>query len=53
MALAYLSAGGFGPILLVSLIQSALLAPLAPIADAIALSASLSFVPPQYRSRQG
>ena len=42
MALAYLSAGGFGPILLVSLIQSALLAPLAPVADAMALSASLS-----------
>jgi PPP family 3-phenylpropionic acid transporter len=42
MALAYLPAGGFGPILLVSLIHSVLLAPLAPIADAIALSASLS-----------
>jgi len=42
MALAYLSAAGFGPILLVCLIESALLAPLAPIADAVALSASLS-----------
>ena len=41
-ALAYLSARGFGPILLVSLIQSALLAPIAPIADALTLSASLS-----------
>jgi PPP family 3-phenylpropionic acid transporter len=42
MALVYLSAGGFVSILLVGLIHSALLAPLAPIADAIALSASLS-----------
>jgi MFS transporter, PPP family, 3-phenylpropionic acid transporter len=41
-ALAYLSARGFGPILLVSLTQSALLAPIAPIADALTLSASLS-----------
>jgi len=41
MALAYLPVGSFGPILLVSLIQSAFLAPLAPIADAMALSASL------------
>ena len=40
-ALAYLSARGFGPILLVSLIQSALLAPIAPIADALTLCASL------------
>jgi PPP family 3-phenylpropionic acid transporter len=42
MALAYLSARGFEPILLVSLIQSALLAPIVPIADAVTLSASLS-----------
>jgi PPP family 3-phenylpropionic acid transporter len=41
MALAYLPAGGFGSILLVSLIQSVFLAPLAPIADAMALSASI------------
>ena len=41
-ALAYLSARGFEPILLVSLIQSALLAPIVPIADAVTLSASLS-----------
>jgi PPP family 3-phenylpropionic acid transporter len=41
-ALAYLSARGFGPILLVSVAQSALLAPIAPIADALTLSASLS-----------
>jgi PPP family 3-phenylpropionic acid transporter len=41
VALAYLPVGGFGPILLVSLIQSAYLAPLAPIADAMALSASI------------
>jgi MFS transporter, PPP family, 3-phenylpropionic acid transporter len=41
-ALAYLSVRGFGPILLVSLTQSALLAPIAPIADAMTLSASLS-----------
>lgn len=41
IALAYLPAGGFGAILAVGLIQSALLAPLAPIADALALSASL------------
>jgi MFS transporter, PPP family, 3-phenylpropionic acid transporter len=41
-ALAYLSAPGFEPILLVSLIQSALLAPVVPIADAVTLSASLS-----------
>jgi MFS transporter, PPP family, 3-phenylpropionic acid transporter len=41
-ALAYLSAGGFGPILLVGLIQSALLAPLVPISDAVTLSASVS-----------
>jgi MFS transporter, PPP family, 3-phenylpropionic acid transporter len=41
-ALAYLSARGFGPILLVILVQSALLAPIAPIADALTLSASLS-----------
>jgi MFS transporter, PPP family, 3-phenylpropionic acid transporter len=42
MALAYLSARGFEPILLVSLIQSGLLAPIVPIADAVTLSASLS-----------
>jgi MFS transporter, PPP family, 3-phenylpropionic acid transporter len=41
-ALAYLSARGLRPILLVSLTQSALLAPIAPIADALTLSASLS-----------
>src|SRR5258708_8315333 len=41
MALAYLPAGSFGPVLLVSLIYSAFLAPLAQIADAMALSASL------------
>jgi MFS transporter, PPP family, 3-phenylpropionic acid transporter len=41
MALAYLPAGSFGPILLVGVMQSAFLAPLAPIADAMALSASL------------
>jgi MFS transporter, PPP family, 3-phenylpropionic acid transporter len=41
-ALAYLSARGFEPILLVGLIQSALLAPIVPIADAVTLSASLS-----------
>ncbi len=41
IALAYLPAGSFGPVLLVSLIYSAFLAPLAPIADAMALSASL------------
>jgi MFS transporter, PPP family, 3-phenylpropionic acid transporter len=41
-ALAYLSARDFGSILLVSLTQSALLAPIAPIADALTLSASLS-----------
>jgi MFS transporter, PPP family, 3-phenylpropionic acid transporter len=41
-ALAYLSARDFQPILLVSLIQSALLAPIVPIADAMTLSASLS-----------
>jgi PPP family 3-phenylpropionic acid transporter len=39
-ALAWLLADGFGPILLVSVAQSALLAPVAPIADALALSAS-------------
>jgi len=43
-ALAYVSARCFGAILLVSFIQSVLLAPLAPIADAITLSASLSAV---------
>jgi MFS transporter, PPP family, 3-phenylpropionic acid transporter len=42
MVLTYLPARGLGPILLVSLAQSILLAPLAPIADAMALSASLS-----------
>lgn len=41
VALAYLAAGGFGPILIVGLVQSALLAPVAPLADALALSASL------------
>jgi MFS transporter, PPP family, 3-phenylpropionic acid transporter len=41
MALAYLPAGSFAPILLVGVIQSAFLAPLAPTADAMALSASL------------
>jgi PPP family 3-phenylpropionic acid transporter len=41
LALAYFLADGFAPILLVSLAQSALLAPVAPIADALALSASL------------
>ncbi len=44
LALGYLLVGGFGPVLLVGLIQSVLLAPLAPIADAMALSASLSTV---------
>src|SRR5262249_48290934 len=42
MALAYVPVRGVALILLVSLAQSALLAPLAPIADAMALSASLS-----------
>ncbi len=42
VALAYPAADGFGPVLLVSLAQSALLAPLAPVADALALSASMS-----------
>jgi MFS transporter, PPP family, 3-phenylpropionic acid transporter len=41
-ALAYLLARGFEPILLVSLMQSALIAPIVPIADAVTLSASLS-----------
>src|SRR5260370_14081692 len=41
MAIAYLPAGSFAPVLLVGVIQSAFLAPLAPIADAMALSASL------------
>ncbi len=41
VALAYLAADGFGPVLLVSLAQSALLAPLASVADALALSASM------------
>jgi MFS transporter, PPP family, 3-phenylpropionic acid transporter len=41
-ALAYLSARGFEANLFVSLIQSALLAPIVPIADAVTLSASLS-----------
>jgi MFS transporter, PPP family, 3-phenylpropionic acid transporter len=41
-ALAYQLARGFEPILLVSLIQSAFLAPIVPIADAVTLSASLS-----------
>jgi MFS transporter, PPP family, 3-phenylpropionic acid transporter len=41
LALAYASVRGLGAILLVSLAQSALLAPLAPIADAMAVSASL------------
>jgi MFS transporter, PPP family, 3-phenylpropionic acid transporter len=41
-ALAYLTVDGFGPLLLVGLAQSALLAPLVPIADALTLSASLS-----------
>lgn len=42
VALAYLAADGFGSVLLVSLAQSALLAPLAPVADALALSAAMS-----------
>ena len=41
MAFAYLLAGGLGSILFVMLAQSALLAPVAPIADALALSASM------------
>jgi PPP family 3-phenylpropionic acid transporter len=41
MALAWLGAGGFNSVLLVMLAQSALLAPVAPIADALALSASM------------
>lgn len=41
VALAYLAVDGFGPVLLVSLAQSALLAPLASVADALALSASI------------
>jgi MFS transporter, PPP family, 3-phenylpropionic acid transporter len=40
-ALAWLLSDGFGPILLVSLVQSAVLSPVVPIADALALSASL------------
>jgi MFS transporter, PPP family, 3-phenylpropionic acid transporter len=40
-ALAYLASEGFGPILLAGLAQSALLAPVSPLADALALSASL------------
>lgn len=41
MSLAYLMAHGFGGILLAGLAQSALLAPVTPLADALALSASL------------
>lgn len=41
MVLAYLVSGSFGPILIAGIAQSALLAPLAPLADALALSASL------------
>jgi PPP family 3-phenylpropionic acid transporter len=41
MSFAYLMAYGFGGILLAGLAQSALLAPVAPLADALALSASL------------
>ncbi len=40
-ALAYLASEGFGPLLLVALAQSALLAPIGPLSDALALSASL------------
>jgi PPP family 3-phenylpropionic acid transporter len=40
-ALAYLASEGFGPILLAGLAQSAFLAPLGPLTDALALSASL------------
>lgn len=40
LALAYQAAEGFGPVLLVALAQSAMLAPLVPIADALALAAS-------------
>jgi PPP family 3-phenylpropionic acid transporter len=40
VALVYVPAYGFGALLLVSLAQSLLLAPVAPIADALALSAS-------------
>jgi PPP family 3-phenylpropionic acid transporter len=40
-ALAYLASEGFGLILLIGLAQSALLAPVGPLADALALSASL------------
>lgn len=40
-ALFYLVAGGFGPLLAAGLAQSALLAPIAPLADALALSASM------------
>lgn len=43
-AVGYGSARGFGSILLVSLVQSVLLAPLASLADAMALSASLPTV---------
>jgi PPP family 3-phenylpropionic acid transporter len=42
VALAYLAAGGFVPVLLVSLAQSALVAPLAPVVDALALAASMA-----------
>jgi MFS transporter, PPP family, 3-phenylpropionic acid transporter len=41
LALAYLPAHGFGQILLAGLAQSVALAPLAPLADSLALSASL------------
>jgi MFS transporter, PPP family, 3-phenylpropionic acid transporter len=41
LALAYLWANGFGQILLAGLAQSVALAPLAPLADSLALSASL------------
>jgi MFS transporter, PPP family, 3-phenylpropionic acid transporter len=40
-ALFYLVFDGFGPVLVIGLVQSALLAPVAPLADALALSASL------------
>ncbi|HMA72492.1 MAG TPA: MFS transporter [Xanthobacteraceae bacterium] len=42
IALAYLPAADFGAILVVNVLQSVLLAPLTPVADAMALSASLA-----------
>jgi MFS transporter, PPP family, 3-phenylpropionic acid transporter len=46
MALAYVPARGFWPLLPVSVAQAAALAPLAPIADALALSASTASARP-------